>query len=726
MAILPLLAVAGGAIVVGISMRNRQKPRYLVEVLIDKRSVHTTLLPPQIPKSIQVTKALAQDLFGDTRQQYQQSLNAAYDVAAEQQAQHLQKRTLRAATIGLGLATAGLLVSPLFYLPSLGYIVYAFRHSYRAAWHAVWHEQQVDFNVIQAVIVTGPLLAGYIWAAAFAAFFSCINRMLVAKTEWASKANIADLFGRQIRTVWQLVNGVEIETPIQQVQTGDIVVVYAGQPVPVDGIVCHGTATVDQHMLTGESQPAEKGPGDTVLAMTLLVAGIIHVRVENAGNTTVASQIGHMLSQTTDFKQALRSRTERMLTKMILPLLALSAAALPVAGISGALAILWYYPGQRMMTFGPLSMLSYLQVAAQKNILIKDGRSLEVLQEIDMVVFDKTGTLTLEQPSVSRLFCYDGLSEIDLLRYAAAIEAKQSHPLARAIVQAATAQQLVLPKADALEYKAGYGLKTQINGQTVRIGSIRFMTMEDLAIPSAIVAQQAESHASGNSLVLLAIEQAVKGAIELAPTVRPEAAEMVNYLHKRGIQTAIISGDHEAPTRRLATSLGIDRYFAQVLPEDKAKFVAALQDEGHRVCFVGDGINDSIALKTADVAVSLRGATTIATDVAQIVFMDGTLRRLPELFQLVDEFAANMRINWVVSLTPNIAGIAATFLFGWGITQCVFLVPLSTPIVVYNAIRPLLGKPEQNVHPPLAINLENSTFIENSVLMARERSTEIS
>lgn len=709
----------------GISMRNRQKPRPLFEALIDKSPVHTTPLPPQTPKAIQVTKTLAQDLFGDTRQQYQQSLNAAYDLAAEQQAQRLQKRNLQAATTGLGLATAGVLVSPLFYLPSLGYIVYAFRHSYRAAWKAAWHDQRIDYNVIQAVLVTGPLLAGYIWVAAVAAFFSCINRMLIAKTERASKANIADLFGGQIRTVWQLVNGVEIETPIQQVQTGDIIVVYAGQPVPVDGIVCHGTATVDQHMLTGESQPAEKGPGDTVLAMTLLVAGSIHVRVEKAGNTTVAAQIGHMLSQTTDFKKELQSRTERMVSKLFLPLLALSAAALPVAGMSGALAILWYYPGQRMMTFGPLSMLSYLQVAAKKNILIKDGRSLEVLQEIDMVVFDKTGTLTLEQPSVSRIFCCDGWSEIDLLRYAAATEAKQSHPLARAIVQAATAQQLVLPKADALEYRAGYGLKTQINGQTVRIGSIRFMTMEELAIPAALVAQQAESHASGHSLVLLAIDQEVKGAIELAPTIRPEAAEMVNYLHKRGIQTAIISGDHEAPTRRLATSLGIDRYFAQVLPEDKAKFVAALQDEGHRVCFVGDGINDSIALKTADVAVSLRGATTIATDVAQIVFMDGTLRQLAELFHVADEFAANMQINWAASLIPNIAGIAATLLFGWGITTCVFLIQLSTPIVVYNATRPLLGKPEQNVHPPLAIHPKNSTFSENSVLMERERSTEI-
>ncbi|MCB0123849.1 MAG: HAD-IC family P-type ATPase, partial [Caldilineaceae bacterium] len=198
-----------------------------------------------------------------------------------------------------------------------------------------------------------------------------------------------------------------------------------------------------------------------------------------------------------------------------------------------------------------------------------------------------------------------------------------------------------------------------------------------------------------------ALDGEVVGAIELQPTIRPEALEIICDLHKRNIETVIISGDNDAPTRRLAADLGIDRYFAEVLPEDKANLVRQLQEEGHKVCFVGDGINDSIALKSADVAVSLRGATTIATDMAEIIFMNGTLGQLPELFTLADEFAANMRVNLVASMTPGIVGIAGTLLFGWGMTVCVFLMQSSTPVGIYNAVKPLLNEQRREIaHGP--------------------------
>ncbi|MCB0105229.1 MAG: HAD-IC family P-type ATPase, partial [Caldilineaceae bacterium] len=347
------------------------------------------------------------------------------------------------------------------------------------------------------------------------------------------------------------------------------------------------------------------------------------------------------------------------------------------------------------------SMLSYLQVAAQRGILVKDGRALEVLPEINTVVFDKTGTLTLEQPTVSQIHCYNGVTELKLLRYAAAAEAKQSHPVARAILQAAADQGLALPLLEDAEYKVGYGLKTQIEGRVIHIGSVRFMAIEGFAIPPDVATHQDESHALGHSLVLVALDGEVVGAIELQPTIRPEALEIIRDLHKRNIETVIISGDNDAPTRRLAADLGIDRYFAEVLPEDKANLVRQLQEEGHKVCFVGDGINDSIALKSADVAVSLRGATTIATDMAEIIFMNGTLGQLPELFTLADEFAANMRVNLVASMTPGIVGIAGTLLFGWGMTVCVFLMQSSTPVGIYNAVKPLLNEQRREIaHGP--------------------------
>ncbi|MCB9147697.1 MAG: heavy metal translocating P-type ATPase [Caldilineaceae bacterium] len=695
MALFTALTLAGGVVVASVAARRKADPLRLVDVLIDGEPKRAILLPPPTQQALSRVKTVSRDLFGDTRQQQQQALNATYAGDEEQNAETTARQNLIITATGLGLATAGFVVSPLFYLPSALCALYATRMFFQDAWDVYQREKRLDYRAIWALTVPVALAGGYVWTANFGMIFGLANYYLVSKTENRAKRTVADLFGGQINTVWLLVDGVEVETPFSAVQVGDTVVVHAGQMIPVDGRITQGTATIDQHMLTGEAQPVEKGEGDTVLASTVVLAGRLCIRVETAGDATVASQITTMLSQTTDFKQTLQSRTDHMLNQMTVPLLALTALAWPLAGVGGAAAVLWYYPGSRMMLFGPMSMLSYLQVAAQRGILVKDGRALENLEQIDTVVFDKTGTLTLEQPTVSRVLCYNGVAELDVLRYAAAAEAKQSHPIARAILQAAREHELDLPLLEDAAYKVGYGLKTQIGGRTTRVGSIRFMRAEGMALPVEVATDQAESHALGHSLVLVALDGEVVGAIELQPTIRPEARAIIDDLHERKIETVIISGDNDAPTRRLATELGIDRYFAEVLPEDKANLVTQLQEEGHKVCFVGDGINDSIALKTADVAVSLRGATTIATDMAEIVFMDGTLGQLPELFTLADDFAANMRTNMLASIVPGALGIAGTLLFGWGMGICVLLSQGSTPVGIYNAIKPMLDEQKQ-------------------------------
>ncbi|MEZ4678329.1 MAG: heavy metal translocating P-type ATPase [Caldilineaceae bacterium] len=672
-----------------------------MDVLIDGERKQATLLPPPTQQALSHIQTVAQDLFGDTRQQYQQTLNTSYVDDTEQRAEVSGKRDLKVAAVGLGLASAGTLVAPILYLPSALCTLYVMRSWFRSAYTALVDEHRLDYRLVWALIVPAALAGGFFWAAAFGSLFGRVNWYLAAKTENRSKRTVADLFGGQVRTVWLLIEGVEVETPFEQVQQGNIVVVHAGQMIPVDGVITDGTATIDQHMLTGEAQPAEKGVGDGMLASTVVLSGRLCIQVEKTGEATVAAQITTMLSQTTDFKRTLQSRTDRWMNRLTLPILGLSAAALPVAGVAGAISVLWYYPGARMIVFGPMSMLSYLQVAAQRGILVKDGRALEALYEVDTVVFDKTGTLTLEQPTVSRVICYNGVAEPEVLRFAAAAEAKQSHPIARAILHAAHEHGLDLPLLEDAQYKVGYGLKTQIAGRTTRVGSVRFMTAEGIAVPAEVVMQQLESHRQGHSLVLVALDGEVVGAIELQPTIRPEAREIIQGLHARGIETVIISGDNDAPTNRLAADLGIDRYFAEVLPEDKANLVVQLQEEGHKVCFVGDGINDSIALKSADVAVSLRGATTIATDMAEIVFMDGTLGQLSSLFELADDFAANMRTNLLAAVVPGAIGIAGTFLFGWGMTLCVLLAQGSVPMGVYNALKPMLDerKRQENLLP---------------------------
>ncbi|MEM7531803.1 MAG: heavy metal translocating P-type ATPase [Chloroflexota bacterium] len=678
------------------TFRPYKSTRLVDTLLTTPNHKSTTKLQPKPPSMLAQTQQFVGELFGDTRTQYQKSLNANHDNSAQLAIERKTKRQFLASLIALGLATAGVLVSPVFYIPTLACLFYASRMVCQNAYHTVVNERRFDHHVLMVLVIIGTWVAGFIWAAAFSATFGILNRLLVVKTESRSQQSIANLFGGQIQTVWLLVDGVEVEILFEQVQVGDVVVVHAGQMIPVDGTIVEGSVTIDQHMLTGESQPVEKSIGDTVLASTVVLSGRLAVHVDKAGEETVAAQITEMLNQTTDFKQAIQSRTDRWLNRTLLPLFSLSALAFPLWGVEGALSVLWYHPGYRMTLLGPLSMLSFLQVAAQKGVLVKDGRALEVLYEVDMVVFDKTGTLTLEQPTVSQVYvCHTQKPKISadaLLRYAAAAESKQSHPIARAILQAANDRQLVLPTLDDAQYKVGYGLKTQIDGHVILVGSIRFMAMEGISVPDDIKTRQTESHLNGHSLVLVAFDNQMAGAVELVPTIRPEVTALINDLHGRDIKTVIISGDNEAPTRTLANSLGINRYFAEVLPEEKARLVEQLQQEGHKVCFVGDGINDSIALKKADVSVSLRGATSIATDTAQIVFMDGTLNQLSTLFDLADDFAANMRVNLWASVAPGVLGIACTLLFGLGLTTGVILYQVVTPVGVYNALKPLMDE----------------------------------
>ncbi|NJP07156.1 MAG: HAD-IC family P-type ATPase, partial [Chloroflexaceae bacterium] len=350
--------------------------------------------------------------------------------------------------------------------------------------------------------------------------------------------------------------------------------------ISIDGTIVAGIASIDQHMLTGESQPADKEIGDPVFASTMVVSGRIAMTVERAGQDTVAARIGTILQQTADFKLSIQSRGERVADITAPPTLLLGALALPLLGVEAALAVLFSSLGYNMRIIAPLSLLNYLQITAHSGILIKDGRSLELLKKVDTVVFDKTGTLTLEQPNVCQIYSWNGYTEEQLLTYAAAAEYKQTHPIARAILQKARNEQLSLPDIHDAHYEVGYGIKVRTEERLIRVGSDRFMQMEGIPLTHDVAEQEAACHVQGHSLVLVAVDDHLAGAIELQPTIRPEAPMIVQHLHAMGMQTYIISGDQAEPTRKMAQRLGIDHYFANTLPEHKAQMIKQLQDEG--------------------------------------------------------------------------------------------------------------------------------------------------
>lgn len=533
----------------------------------------------------------------------------------------------------------------------------------------MWAKRTFTARGRNVLVYIGVIASGYLAVQSAAMMFGLLIEKFIATVQGQSYERLVNVFGALPQSVWLLKDGMTVSCPLAQVAAGDVVIVHAGEVIPVDGEIIHGHAGVDQHGLTGEAQPVEKEAGDRVFAATLVLMGEIQVRVEQANTDTLAAQITTILNNTRSHNTQVGLRGVQIADKAVFYTTALGLLAWPIWGISSMLAVWSVQLGTMLMATTPLCLLAYLDMSARSNILVKDGRSLELLSGIDTVLFDKTGTLTVEQPTLCGVHLCGDLGKDDLLALAAAMERHQAHPIAAAIRQAAAAQGLTLPDVDATSVEVGYGLAVRFAGQRVQLGSQRYMGLSAVTIPDDLQQLADERQTQGHSIVFLAVDGLLQGAVELRPTVRPEAAAVVAALHQRGLELAMITGDQAAPAQALAATLGIDRVFANVLPEQKADLVRELQAQGKQVMFVGDGINDSIALKQAQVSVSIAGATTVATDTAQIVLMDGTLHQLDMLFDLATRYEKDLRTQYAMGIYLPAAYIAGTLAFGWGIVS---------------------------------------------------------
>ncbi len=635
-------------------------------------------------------------IFGDLRGCQLETLSLTEDPFQISEEEKKANRRMGLAYANMGLAVVSAVFYPPLLIATAPVILWLCTDFFREAFHSLFKEHRFSISVVDSILTIWVLLSGYFFAGSVSMVMFTLHKKLLSKTKERSQRRLINVFGQHPRSVWILADGAEVEVPFEQLRAGDLFVVNTGEVVPADGTIKKGMASIDNHVLTGESQPAEKGVGEQVFASTVVLSGRICVLTEKAGEETMAAKLGEILNRTTNHKTSLESETEKIVDRSALPTLALSGLAYSVVGTPGGLGILTSAIGYNMRILGPMSTLNFLRIASQKGILIKDGRALEKLAKVDTVVFDKTGTLTLGQPYVNTLHSCNGLSSETLLAYAAAAEHRQKHPVAKAILAAAKERKLDLPQIGDARYEVGYGIRANLSDRLVRVGSERFMEMENIPIPADIKRIQAECGVRGYSLVMLAVDDEVAGAIELHPAIRPEAEPMVSQLRQSGISTCIISGDHEEPTRMLAWKLGIDHFYADTLPEQKAEIIEQLQKEGKTVCFVGDGINDSIALKKADVSVSLRGASTAALDSAQIVLMDESLGSLTRLLDISREFQANQKTNLVISVIPGVICIGGVFLFHFGIYTSMILFYLGLATGIGNVSRPLIRHKKNN------------------------------
>jgi P-type E1-E2 ATPase len=301
-------------------------------------------------------------------------------------------------------------------------------------------------------------------------------------------------------------------------------------------------------------------------------------------------------------------------------------------------------------------------------VLVKDGRALEQLCDVDTILFDKTGTLTTDQPEVKSVTTRNGHTLQEILSYAATAERKLAHPIARAILKRARDEGVTSYEIQDSNYKIGFGVTVTLHGKLIRVGSVRFFQREGIRIPKDVLRKQEESHASGNTFILVGIDRRIGGTLELEPQTRPKTREIIAQLRASGINhIGIVSGDDRTPTRKLAEDLGMDEYFYNVLPESKAKIVEALQAKGKVICFVGDGINDSIALQRANVSMSIAGATSIAKDMAEIIFMDGSLDHLVPLVELSRRLEINLQRSWILCIVPGFINLLGAFVLNFNV-----------------------------------------------------------
>ena len=614
----------------------------------------------------------------------------ALSLAGTREEERALNRRLAVSASVMGLTALGYLAFPWLFLVTVPSLIYLTLPHLRDGYKELTEQHRVGAEVFTALSVYAMLACGYFFLTSVLYVVFLLSQKLVYKTRDHSERSLFDIFGELPRSVWVQHGEVEVEVPIETVQVGDRIVVRAGEAIPVDGIIAAGFASIDQRMLTGESQPAEKGPGDPVFAATVVLSGKIAVHVEKVAGDTVVAQIQEILRSTIDYRSSLQLRGEVIADRTVLPTLALSGITLPLLGPDSAIAVLMVYFGYDMRILAPLSVLNFLHLASQEGILVKDGRALEALEQVDTVVFDKTGTLTQDQPHVADIHPCAPYTADEVLAYAASVEYRQTHPIARAIQHAAAQHQLPLQPIEDTAYELGYGLKAQVATQLVRVGSARFMELEGVKLPADMQEQQRSCHARGAALVFVAIDHEFGGAIELHATIRPEAKRLIEALHQRHLTLCIISGDHAEPTQQLARELGIEHYFADVLPEDKADLIAQLQQAGKKVCFIGDGINDAIALKRADVSISLRGASTIAMDTAQIVLLDESLHQLLPLFRLADALDTNMKVNFALTIIPSVVTLCGIYFLQFGIFPAAMMASLGFGLGLGNAMLPRL------------------------------------
>ncbi|MFE5307140.1 heavy metal translocating P-type ATPase [Isoptericola sp. NPDC056605] len=548
-------------------------------------------------------------------------------------------------------------------------------------------DHQLDFWWELALLVVIMLLGHWIEMRSLAQTTSALDSLAALLPDEAERVEQGTA-GEQVVTV----------SP-SDLRVGDVVLVRPGGSVPADGRVVDGRAEMDESMVTGESRTVGRTVGDAVTAGTVATDSSLRVEVTATGDDTALAGIQRLVAEA----QASSSRAQRLadraagwlfwfaLGAAVVTALAWTALGLPDDAVVRTVTVLVIACPHALGLAIPLVVSIATERAARGGVLVKDRLALESMRTVDAVLFDKTGTLTKGEPTVADVAAVGDVDADTVLALAASAEADSEHPLARAIVRAAGARGLDVPRATDFASSPAVGVVATVDGHEVRVGGPRLLE-EQLGEQGAGEVPQADAWRADGAIILHVLRDgAVVGGLKLADEVRPESAEAVAALHRRGVQVVMITGDAEAVARSVADELGVDRYFAGVRPEDKSARVAGLQAEGHRVAMVGDGVNDAPALAQADVGIAIGAGTDVAIASAGVILASDDPRSVLSVIELSRASYRKMKQNlwWAAGYNllsvPLAAGVLAPVGFVLPMSVGALLMSLSTVVVALNA-----------------------------------------
>jgi P-type Cu+ transporter len=537
-------------------------------------------------------------------------------------------------------------------------------------------------------------------------FLGLTGHYLEAIAKGKTSSAIKSLLGLRARTARVLRDSKEVDISVDDVVVDDIVIVRPGEKMAVDGIVLEGESSVDESMITGESIPLTKRPGDEVIGATINKSGSFGYRATKVGKDTTLAQIIKMVESAQASKASIQRIADRISSYFVPVVLLVAITSFifwlyigPVASLAFAIttfvSVLIVSCPDALGLAVPISIMVGTGKGAENGVLIKDAKSLETLHKVQAIVFDKTGTLTKGQPAITDVLSINGLNDNDTLGLVASAESRSEHPLGQAILNEATKRNLRISEPRRFEALAGHGIRAQVNGKDIIVGTSKLMEDNKIDTQKAVVDDKSKQlYDAGKTLMFVAIDGKIEAVIGVADTLKENSSQVIKELQGLGLEAIMMTGDNERTARSIASQVGIKRVMADVLPADKAAVIKELQSEGKSVSMVGDGINDAPALTQADIGMAIGTGTDVAIEASDITLVSGDLKGVLIAIRLSKSTIKNIKQNlfWAfaynAALIPVGAGVLYPF-YGVLLDPIVAAgaMSISTITVVLNALR---------------------------------------